>query len=91
MENLFARVEVLQRTPNELDIPDIPNGDTGQWVGALTLGYSHQVTAWDGWELRAGLSVTNDQLPADYQAAYSGNPFTYKVFFQLGGTQSYQL
>lgn len=91
VENLFARIEVLQRTPNQLDIPDIPNGDMGQWVGALTLGYSHQVTTWDGWELRAGLSVTNDQLPADYQAAYSGNPFTYKVFFQLGGTQSYQL
>jgi hypothetical protein len=90
-ENIFARIEVLQRTPNQLDIPDIPNGDGGQWVDALTLGYSHQLEAWDGWELRAGFSVTNDQLPGDYQAAYSGNPFTYKVFFQLGGTQSYQL
>ncbi len=91
VEDIFARVEVLQRTPNQLDIPDIPNGNTGQWVSALTLGYSHQLEAWDGWELRAGFSVTNDQLPVDYQASYSGNPFTYKVFFQLGGTQSYQL
>jgi hypothetical protein len=89
--SIFARVEVLQRTPNELQIPGLPNSDTGQWVSAFTLGYSHQVVAWDGWELRAGLSVTNDQVPADYQTVYEGNPFTYKFFFQLGGTQAYNL
>ncbi len=89
--SIFARVEVLQRTPNELEIPGLSDSDTGQWVSAFTLGYSHQVAAWDGWELKAGLSITNDQLPADYQTAYGGNPFTYKFFFQLGGTQAYQL
>jgi hypothetical protein len=89
--SVFFRIEVLQRTPNELGISGLPNGDTGQWVNAFTLGYSHQVAAWDGWELRAGLSITNDQLPADYQPTYSGNPFSYKFFFQLGGTQAYQL
>jgi hypothetical protein len=89
--SIFARVEVLQRTPNELQIPGLPNSDTGQWVSAFTLGYSHQVVAWDGWELRAGLSITNDQVPADYQTVYEGNPFTYKFFFQLGGTQAYNL
>ncbi len=89
--SIFARLEVLQRTPNELGISGLPNSDTGRWVSAITLGYSHQVVAWDGWELRAGLSVTNDQVPAEYQAAYEGNPFSYKFFFQLGGTQAYQL
>lgn len=89
--SIFARVEVLQRTPNELQISGLPNSDTGQWVTAFTLGYSHQVVAWDGWELRAGLSITNDQLPVDYQTVYEGNPFSYKFFFQLGGTQAYNL
>ncbi len=88
---LFGRVEILQRTPNELAIPGLSNPNTGQWVAALTLGYTHRVAYWDGWELRAGASVTNDQLPSDYQPTYSGNPFTYKVFFQLGGSQMYGL
>jgi hypothetical protein len=88
---IFARVEYLQRTPNQLGISGLPNADTGRWVSAITLGYSHQVVAWDGWELRAGLSATNDQVPAEYQAAYEGNPFSYKFFFQLGGTQAYKL
>jgi hypothetical protein len=89
--NIFARLEQLQRTPNQLQIPGLPNADTGRWVSAFTLGYSHQVAAWDGWELRAGLSMTNDQVPAEYSAAYEGNPFTYKFFFQLGGSQMYNL
>jgi hypothetical protein len=88
---IFGRVEVLQRTPNELAIPGLSNPDTGQWVTAVTLGYTHRVAFWDGWELRAGASVTNDQLPPDYQPTYSGNPLTYKFFFQLGGSQMYGL
>jgi hypothetical protein len=88
---IFARVEVLQRTPDELGIADLPDPNTGRWVTALSLGYSHQVAAWDGWELRAGAEITNDQAPAEYSAAYGGNPFSYKFFFQLGGSQMYDL
>ncbi len=88
---IFGRFEYLQRTPNQLGILGLPNADTGRWVSAVTLGYSHQVAAWDGWELRAGLSATNDQVPTEYQAAYEGNPFSYQFFFQLGGTQAYKL
>lgn len=88
---IFGRVEVLQRTPNQLAIPGLSNPNTGQWVTAITLGYTHRVADWDGWELRAGASVTNDQLPSDYQTVYAGNPLTYKFFFQLGGSQMYGL
>lgn len=89
--DVFARMEVLQRTPNELEIPDLSGPNSGRWITALSLGYSHQVVAWDGWELRAGAEVTNDQTPADYSTAYGGNPFSYKFFFQLGGSQMYDL
>lgn len=85
--SVFARVEVLQRTPNQLEITGLSDPDRGRWVSAITLGYSRQLAAWDGWELRAGASVTNDQTPADFSAAYAGNPFSYKFFFQLGGSQ----
>jgi hypothetical protein len=89
--SIYARIEVLQRTPNELEIPDLADPNSGRWVAAITLGYSHQVVAWDGWELRAGASITNDQVPAEYSQNYSGNPFTYKFFFQLGGSQMHDL
>lgn len=89
--SIFARIETLQRTPNELEIPDLPNPNTGRWVTAITLGYSHQLAAWDGWELRAGLAITNDLTPPEYSPTYDGNPFTYQFFFQLGGMQMYNL
>jgi hypothetical protein len=63
----------------------------GRWVTAVSLGYSHRVAAWDGWELRAGAEVTNDQTPPEFSGAYQGNPLSYKFFFQLGGSQMYKL
>ena len=89
--NLFGRFEAVQRTPNQLEIPDLPNPNEGRWVTAVTLGFSRQLAAWDGWELRSGASVTNDQSPAEFSAAYGGNPFTYKFFIELGGTQMIHL
>ncbi|HJT24449.1 MAG TPA: hypothetical protein VJ873_07715, partial [bacterium] len=62
-----------------------------RWVSAVTLGFSHRVAYWDGWELRAGASATNDQTPPEFSGAYAGNPFTYKFFFELGGSQMYGL
>jgi len=88
---IFGRVEVLQRTPAQLGISGISDPNTGRWVTAVTLGYSHQVVAWDGWELRAGASVTNDQTPPEFSGTYEGNPLSYKFFFQLGGSQMYGL
>src|SRR5258708_5189610 len=64
--HVFARLEVLQRTPNELGIAGLPNPDTGRWVTAITLGYSHQLVAWNGWELNCGASVTNNQTPPEF-------------------------
>jgi hypothetical protein len=84
---IFGRVEVLQRTPNQLGVPGIPDPDNGRWIESLSFGYSHRVLAWDGWELRAGGEVTNDITPPEYSGLYEGNPFSYKFFFQLGGSQ----
>jgi hypothetical protein len=84
---LYGRVEALQRTPNELQIGGLPNPDQGRWVSAITLGLSHSLVKWDGWDLSFGAQVTNDQLPPEYQTAYAGNPFTYQFYFQWGGMQ----
>ncbi len=84
---LYSRIEILQRTPHELEITGLSNPDDGRWVTALTLGFSHSLVKWDGWDLSFGSQITSDQLPIEYQTAYAGNPFTYQFYFQWGGMQ----
>jgi hypothetical protein len=84
---VFGRIEVLQRTPDQLGVSGLNDPDTGRWLGAVSFGYSHRVAAWDGWELRAGGEITNDITPREYSGLYEGNPLSYKFFFQLGGSQ----
>lgn len=88
---VFGRIEVLQRTPNQLGIAGYSDPDSGRWLGAVSLGYSHRVAAWDGWELRAGAEATNSVTAVEYSTVYEGNPFSYKFFFQLGGSQMFAL
>ncbi|MDR3606281.1 MAG: hypothetical protein P4M08_02745 [Oligoflexia bacterium] len=82
---IWGRIEVLQRTPSELEIVGPSNPNSGEWVTALTVGYTHKVASWGGVELGVGGSVTKDILPSDFIGAYGGNPWTGKVFLQLSG------
>jgi hypothetical protein len=82
--NVFGRIEVLQRTPAELEI-DSNDPDSGRWVTATTLGYTHLLARLDGAQLGLGGSVTRDFLPSEYKAAYGGDPWSGKVFLQLSG------
>ena len=85
---IWGRVEFLQRTGAELEIPTLLNSNQAHWVTAVTLGYTHgllQFGAEKDFELSVGGSITKDLLPHEYLAAYQGNPWSGKVFFQLGG------
>ncbi len=89
---IWGRLEVLQRTGSELQIPSSSTGNLGKWIGALTLGYTHAVKKWESAELGLGGSVTLDRLPAEFLAAYGGqNPITGKIFIQLSGMQMWDL
>jgi len=88
---IFGRFELLQRTPAELEIPTSGDPNSGLWVAALTLGYSHKITSIDGVELNLGASATKDLLPKEYLAAYGGNPWSGKVFLRLGGMGMWNL
>ena len=85
---IWGRIEVLQRTPGELEIPTVQNRNDGRWVEALTLGYTHAIAKWSDAELGLGSSVTVDVLPSEFSAAYgSRTPITGKLFLQFGGTR----
>jgi hypothetical protein len=81
---IWARIEVLQRTPAELGI-GASNPNSPDWIAALTLGYTHKIANWDEVELGLGGSVTKDLLPSDFIPTYAGNPWSGKIFLQLSG------
>ena len=81
--NFFGRVEVLQRTPEDLQIV-VTDGKTGaQWVKAFTIGYERKIFQKNGVSLFAGGSFTKDVVPGDYKSAYGGNPNAGEVHIRL--------
>jgi hypothetical protein len=80
----------LQRTPNEL-LVSASDPDRGRWVGAVTVGYSHALAAWEGFELALGGSVTKTFLPNEMSGPYGGNPWTARVFAQIVGMRMWML
>jgi hypothetical protein len=88
---VFGRIELLQRTPAELEVPTSADPNHGIWVAAFTLGYSHKIASIDGVELDLGGSVTKDLVPETYIGSYGGNPWSGKAFLRLGGMQMWSL
>jgi hypothetical protein len=87
---IWGRIELLQRTPSELQIATSGDPNQSEFVAAFTLGYTHKIASfWDSTELGLGGSVTKDLLPGDYIGAYGGNPWTGKVFLQFGGMRMF--
>ena len=81
--NIWGRVEILQRTPEQLVVLSSSDGDKGMWVQAYTAGYTQVLAKIDTTELGLGGSVTKDFLPSMLREDYRGNPWTGKVFLQL--------
>lgn len=91
LPRIWGRVEVLQRSPNELGVITAGDANQGLWVAAFTLGYTHRMLALRGLEFALGSSATVDVLPVEYASAYGGNPWTGKVFLQMGGMGMWDL
>ncbi|MGE3262969.1 MAG: hypothetical protein AB7K68_14405 [Bacteriovoracia bacterium] len=89
--NLWGRLELLQRTPEQLALTGVADLHSPRWVAALTLGYTHRLTNWDSGSLGLGGSYTQDLLPRSYRHDYSGNPFSGKIFLQLSGMKMWDL
>jgi hypothetical protein len=79
--NLWSRIEYLQRTPSELDI--LLTDDNPRWGTAATVGYTRKFAKWDDGEAGFGGSLTKDFLPEEFRETYGGEPLTAKVFLQL--------
>jgi hypothetical protein len=70
---IWGRAEALERTPGELNVPSAAR-DTGKWVGALTVGYTHRL---------ASLWAFDFSVGGSFAAAYGGNSiFSGKLFLE---------
>ncbi len=77
--NFFGRMEVLQRTPEQLQIT-VTNGDnSAQWVKAVTLGYERQLIKKGMWNVFGGGSVTQAWSPEAFAATYGKHPGGFEV------------
>lgn len=88
---VFSRTEVLQRIAAELVIPSASEQLKSEWVGAISLGYSHVLKNWGAMRLNLGASVTKSFVPSVFEAAYGGGPWSGKVFLQLSGMEMWML
>jgi hypothetical protein len=85
--NLWGRVEALQRTPAELAIAQ---DDTGRWVGALTLGYTRRVLTLWAFDFSIGGSATASFVPDAFATAYGGNAvFSARLFLEARWMKSF--
>lgn len=82
---IWARLELLQRSPDELTVLAASNQFDARWVTAATLGYSHKLFNWQNLEMNLGGSVTKDFIPSSFEAAYGDDPWSGRVFLQLTG------
>ncbi len=98
--SVFMRSEILQRTPQELNIAaGTPNTltDGPRWIGATTLGYTRTFArirkedSTDSLGLGVGASVTKTFMPGDFVGPYGGDPWSGKLFLRFGGMKMWDL
>lgn len=87
----WGRLEVLQRTAEELAIEETVSPHEGKWVTALTLGVTRDFARWESFHLAVGASVTKDFLPSEFRPAYAGDPVSGKIFVQASGMRMWDL
>jgi hypothetical protein len=90
-DHYWGRLEILQRTPSELEIATNGDPNRGIWVTALTLGYTRDFAKFEAMDFGLGGSISHDFLAAPFRGAYGGNPWSGKIFVQLSGMKMWDL
>jgi hypothetical protein len=86
---LWGRMEVVQRTPAELEVPSAtPNQP--DWVGATTLGYTRKIVSLGPIDFHVGASGTLNFMTDTFLAAYGGRPIlSGKLFVEARGMKMF--
>ena len=79
----FGRAEILQITPEQLDVAVIGTSADPRWVKALTIGYERTLFQQHGLSLRLGGSYTRDFVPTAFKPDYGSDPGGFKIFLRI--------
>jgi hypothetical protein len=78
----LGRAEILQLTPQQLDLT-LSNGSTdAKWVTALTVGYERTLLKRKLFSVFAGGSYTKDITPSEFRPAYGSDPNGAKLYLR---------
>jgi hypothetical protein len=81
--NFYGRLELVQRTPEQLEI-QVTDGRSGaKWVKAFTLGAEREVFATPNTKSYAGFAFTKYVVDRQFQPAYGKDPFTIKAIWRI--------
>ena len=83
--SFWGRLEVLERTSGQLEIPSSGDSLDPHWITAITLGHTYDLKKYAYGKLSAGISVTKNFLPTEFKDAYGGDPWGGRVFLQIQG------
>lgn len=79
----YDRAEILQITPDQLEL-EVPDGAAvPRWAGAFTAGYERTVFESNDLALFVGGSYTGDFVPAAFERAYGSDPIGGKVYLRI--------
>jgi hypothetical protein len=80
---LYGRLETLQ-VETGLLLTGLPGIDEApSVVTAVTVGATHELTQWRGFEVAAGGDVTTNAVPDVLQPAYGSHPVSFRLFFRV--------
>ncbi len=79
----FGRAEILQITPEQLDVATIGASTDPRSVKALTVGYERTLFQQRGFSLRVGGSYTRDFIPLAFKSDYGSDPGGFKLFVRI--------
>lgn len=83
-DTLFTRIENIQKSGHELQLPEENLHDGKYTLGAYTLGYVRDLTHGTGIDTGVGFAVTANTKPSALDADYgSGTPVSFQIYLRL--------
>lgn len=83
MNKFYGRAEILQNTPEQLEITATNGAVSAKWVKALTLGYERTLIKNAQFTLFAGGSYTKNIVAAAFQDVYGSDPRGVKIYLRI--------
>lgn len=83
-DHVFSRLEVLQRTPEQLEINVTGDSKHPEWVKAFTIGYERNLNKkQNGNGVFLGGSVTESFVPDNFKLTYGNNPLSAELHLRV--------